>query len=56
MGDVVQETLEKLTPGLEDWLNRGIFNEKEIKAIVNKRREMEFLLRRRDVRKFDFLR
>ena len=56
MADVVQETLERLTPGLEDWLTRGIFNEKEIKAIVKQRREMEYLLRRREVRKFDYLR
>ena len=37
-------------------MDRGVFSEDEIKAIVARRRESEYLIRRRSVRKADFLR
>ena len=41
---------------LRDLMDRQIFTETEIKAIVSRRRESEYLLRRRTARKADFLR
>ena len=41
---------------LRDLMDRQIFSETEIKAIVSRRRESEYLLRRRTARKADFLR
>ena len=41
---------------LRDLMDRQIFTEAEVKAIVSRRRESEYLLRRRAARKADFLR
>lgn len=41
---------------LKDLFEKGIFTESEIKAIVDRRRQSEYLLRRKNARKVDFLR
>ena len=56
MADLVQQQLERMIPELEDLQERGIFSEKEIKNIVSKRRDFEYLLARRIPRKEDYLR
>jgi tetratricopeptide (TPR) repeat protein len=56
MAEHVQETLDNMVAPLRDLLDRGIFTELEIQAIVARRRESEYLLRRRSARKADFLR
>lgn len=56
MAEHVQAALDDMVAPLRDLLDRGIFSEPEIKAIVSRRRESEYLLRRRAARKADFLR
>jgi tetratricopeptide (TPR) repeat protein len=56
MAEHVQEALDNMVTPLRDLLDRGIFVESEIQAIVARRRESEYLLRRRSTRKADFLR
>lgn len=56
MAESIQEILDGYIPFLQDYLNRNIFSEEEIKAIVARRRESEYLLRRREARKSDFFR
>jgi U3 small nucleolar RNA-associated protein 6 len=56
MAEHVQAALDDMVAPLRDLLDRGIFSDAEIKAIVSRRRESEYLLRRRAARKADFLR
>eukprot|EP00741_Cyanophora_paradoxa_P002251 tig00000571_g2183.t1 len=56
MGDVVQQILEEMVPELQDLERKGIFSSEEIKAIVKKRTNFEYLLRRRAPLKADFIR
>ncbi|CAM9931413.1 unnamed protein product, partial [Choristocarpus tenellus] len=56
MADSVQYMLDQMVPDLNDFRNRGIFSEVEIKSIVAKRRDFEYLLRRPHLRKMDYLR
>jgi hypothetical protein len=56
MAEHVQEALDQMVAPLRDLMDRNIFSEVEIKAIVSRRRESEYLLRRRAARKADFLR
>eukprot|EP00551_Chaetoceros_affinis_P004239 CAMPEP_0203665120 /NCGR_PEP_ID=MMETSP0090-20130426/2390_1 /ASSEMBLY_ACC=CAM_ASM_001088 /TAXON_ID=426623 /ORGANISM="Chaetoceros affinis, Strain CCMP159" /LENGTH=707 /DNA_ID=CAMNT_0050528575 /DNA_START=85 /DNA_END=2208 /DNA_ORIENTATION=- len=56
MADQVQASLDRMVPALRDLLDRGIFTESEIKAIVSRRRESEYLLRRLVPRKADYQR
>mmetsp|Transcript_17732 Transcript_17732/g.26423 ORF Transcript_17732/g.26423 Transcript_17732/m.26423 type:complete len:631 (-) Transcript_17732:182-2074(-) len=56
MGEEVQAILDGYVPYLRDYMERGIFSEPEIKAIVSRRRDSEYLLKRREARKSDFLR
>jgi len=56
MADSVQEILDNFVPHLQDYLERNIFNKKEIQMIVARRRDSEYLLKRRQARKSDFLR
>ena len=56
MAEQVQAVLDSMVAPLRDYQERGIFSEEEIKAIVARRRESEYLVRRRAVRKADFLR
>ena len=52
----MQAVLDSMVAPLRDLLERNIFSESEIKAIVARRRDSEYLIRRRAVRKADFLR
>ncbi|KAI2508841.1 U3 small nucleolar RNA-associated protein 6 [Fragilaria crotonensis] len=56
MAEHVQAALDDMVAPLRDWLDRGIFSQTEIQAIVARRRESEYALRRRAARKADFLR
>jgi U3 small nucleolar RNA-associated protein 6 len=56
MAEQVQAVLDGMVAPLRDLLERNIFSEQEIQAIVARRRESEYLLRRRAVRKADYLR
>lgn len=52
----MQAVLDSMVAPLRDLLERNIFSESEIKVIVARRRDSEYLIRRRAVRKADFLR
>jgi len=56
MAELVEQSLDDMVVPLRDLMDRGIFSETEIKSIVSRRREYEYLLRRRVARKADFLR
>jgi len=56
MAEHVQEALDAMVAPLRDLLDRGIFSHKELQAIVERRRQSEYLLRRITARKADFLR
>ena len=56
MAEQVQAVLDQMVPALRDFLDKGIFSEDEVKAIVTRRRESEYLLRRRSCRKSDYAR
>jgi U3 small nucleolar RNA-associated protein 6 len=56
MAEHVQAALDQMVTPLRDLMDRHIFTEMEIKAIVARRRESEYLLRRMAARKADFLR
>ena len=56
MADGVQATLDTMVPALRDLLSKGIFSETEIRSIVKRRRQYEYLLRRRQARKADYFR
>lgn len=55
MAEQVQATLDRMVPALRDLMDRGIFSEVEVKGIVSRRREQEYLIRRRATRKSDYL-
>eukprot|EP01082_Thalassiosira_pseudonana_P006858 g15074.t1 g15074 contig21:491999-494559(-) len=57
MAEQVQAVLERMVAPLKDLRDRGIFSEEEIRAIVNRRRQSEYLLQRRGTaRQSDYLR
>jgi U3 small nucleolar RNA-associated protein 6 len=56
MAEHVQAALDQMVAPLRDLMDRNIFSEEETKAIVARRRESEYLLRRLTARKADFLR
>ena len=56
MAEQVQAVLDSMVAPLRDLLERNIFSQEEITAIVARRRESEYLLRRRTARKADYLR
>ena len=56
MAEQVQAVLDSMVAPLKDLMDREIFSPTEIQAIVQRRRESEYLLRRRVARKADFLR
>jgi len=55
MSEQVQAALDQMIPALRDLMNSGIFSEAEVQAIVTRRRESEYLIRRRVVRKSDYM-
>jgi U3 small nucleolar RNA-associated protein 6 len=56
MAEHVQAALDQMVAPLRDLMDRHIFTEDEIRSIVSRRRESEYLLRRRAARKADFVR
>ncbi|CAM9933329.1 unnamed protein product, partial [Phaeothamnion confervicola] len=56
MGDAVQATLDRQVPELQELRAKGVFGLDEIKAILGRRREFEYLLHRHEARRADFLR
>ncbi|GAB5585659.1 U3 snoRNP protein [Umbelopsis nana] len=56
MADTVQFYLEQMVPELEDLEKKNLFSKTEIKAIVKKRTNFEYALKRRITKKVDFLR
>ena len=55
MADTVRYLLEDLVPELEDLQERGYFSRAEIKQIVKKRTDFEYMLKRRAALKADYL-
>lgn len=51
----MQYMMEEMIPELEDFERRGIFSKPEIKAIIKRRTEFEYLLKRRATLKADFM-
>ncbi|GAQ85721.1 U3 small nucleolar RNA-associated protein 6 [Klebsormidium nitens] len=56
MADTVHYLMEQMVPELEDLERRGLFKKAEIKQIVKKRQDFEYLLKRRRGLKEDYLR
>lgn len=56
MADTVRYLLEEMIPELEDLEKKGYFSRAEIKQIVQKRQDFEYLLKRRAAMKQDYLR
>ncbi|KAH9533312.1 hypothetical protein CY35_18G045200 [Sphagnum magellanicum] len=56
MADTVQYQLERMLPELEDLESRKLFSRSEIKEIVRKRRDFEYMLKRPSTLKRDYLR
>lgn len=54
MADKIQLTLENMTPELEQFAKLGIFQKKEIKKIIKKRRFYEYQFERKDITIQDF--
>eukprot|EP00401_Gymnodinium_catenatum_P009450 CAMPEP_0117550138 /NCGR_PEP_ID=MMETSP0784-20121206/48526_1 /TAXON_ID=39447 /ORGANISM="" /LENGTH=297 /DNA_ID=CAMNT_0005347147 /DNA_START=11 /DNA_END=901 /DNA_ORIENTATION=+ len=55
MADRVEEILQEMVPELDDLRRKGIFEEAEIRHIVRRRREFEYLLLKQGVKQQDFL-
>lgn len=56
MAEEVQRILDGMVPALADLQERSVFSQREIHAIVDRRRQSEYAVRRRHPRKADFLR
>ncbi|CBN75272.1 conserved unknown protein [Ectocarpus siliculosus] len=56
MADSVQYALDRMVVDLEDLRCRGIFSEAEVRAIVSRRKGFEYMLRRHEARRLDFMR
>eukprot|EP00124_Ichthyophonus_hoferi_P002817 Ihof_evm6s211 gene=Ihof_evmTU6s211 len=55
MAEVVHRELEEMLPSLEDMEKHGLFSRDETKAIIKKRRDFEYKLKRRQSQKKDYL-
>lgn len=55
MAEQVQAALDQMVEPLQDLQERNVFTPAEIHAIVERRRDYEYMLRRRNVRKIDCL-
>ncbi|KAL0231742.1 hypothetical protein GEMRC1_011146 [Eukaryota sp. GEM-RC1] len=55
MALAVQQKLELMAPELNDYKNKSIFSDQEIRYIVDKRRHFELQLKKRPPSKVDFL-
>ncbi|GIL45686.1 hypothetical protein Vafri_2881 [Volvox africanus] len=56
MADTVQYLMEQMIPELEDLQSKGYFSRAEMKKIVQKRQDFEYLLKRRTALKDDYYR
>ena len=56
MADTVQYLMEEMIPELEDMERKKYFSRLEIRQIVKRRQEFEYLLKRRSPLKQDYLR
>jgi U3 small nucleolar RNA-associated protein 6 len=56
MADTVRYMMEEMIPELEDMVKQQYFSKQEVKQIVKRRQDFEYLLKRRSVLKEDFLR
>ncbi|KAG1662062.1 hypothetical protein FOA52_005309 [Chlamydomonas sp. UWO 241] len=56
MADTVQYLLEESIPELEDYEKKGYFSRTELKAIIQKRQDFEYRLKRRAALKTDYYR
>ena len=54
MADKVQLTLESLIPDLDELSKKGIFQRKDIKKILKKRRQHEYSFEKSDVSPSDY--
>eukprot|EP01126_Amoeba_proteus_P063058 TRINITY_DN8648_c0_g2_i5.p1 TRINITY_DN8648_c0_g2~~TRINITY_DN8648_c0_g2_i5.p1 ORF type:complete len:646 (+),score=173.90 TRINITY_DN8648_c0_g2_i5:3-1940(+) len=55
MADLVQRKMENMIPELEELMTMGIFTKEEVKVIVEKRRDFEYLIGRKGKELSDFL-
>lgn len=55
MADTVRYLMEEMIPELEDLEERGYFTRAEIRQIVKRRTDFEYLLKRRAAVKADYL-
>jgi U3 small nucleolar RNA-associated protein 6 len=56
MADTVRYLMEEMVPELEDFVARRYFSRAEVKAIVARRTDFEYLLKRPAPLKEDFMR
>lgn len=56
MADNVRSVLEEMIPELEDLQEKGYYSKAEIRQIVKRRTNFEYLLKRRAAVKADYLR
>jgi len=54
MADKIQLTLENMIPELEQFVKLGVFQKKEIKKIIKKRRFYEYQFEKKDVSVNDY--
>jgi tetratricopeptide (TPR) repeat protein len=55
MAEQVQSILDGMVPALADWKARGLFDDTEIRMIVQRRRESEYKIQKRNPQLKDFL-
>lgn len=56
MADTVRYMMEEMVPELEEFVKQQYFSRQEVKQIVKRRQDFEYLLKRRAALKEDFLR
>lgn len=56
MADTVRYLMEEMVPELEDMVKQQYFSKEEVKQIVKRRQDFEYLLKRKAALKEDFLR
>eukprot|EP00878_Enallax_costatus_P017114 GHUV01017969.1.p1 GENE.GHUV01017969.1~~GHUV01017969.1.p1 ORF type:complete len:111 (+),score=23.01 GHUV01017969.1:290-622(+) len=56
MADTVRYMMEEMVPELEDLVKQKYFSKQEVKQIVKRRQDFEYLLKRKAALKEDYLR
>ena len=56
MAEVVQSFMEGMLPELEEYVKFGIFTREEVRSIIKKRSQFEYLIKRRAPELNDYLR